>query len=133
MNTFCHKEALLVPEGIRWFARRRAEKEKAGLVDPASRLSVLQPKVLHHQSQCFEFVLQHRKCASSHFDTASRIKSCLRRHPVTAAHQENLQQFCCFARVDHAALQQIVPQRRQFHHREAFFHGRHHLRPFLPD
>ncbi len=90
---------------------------------------------LHHHRQVLQLELEDWQGAAGHFDAASSVQRRFRRNPIPTAHQKHLEQFGCFVRIDHAPLEQVVPQSRQFGHCESVFvvhrfvdHGRHHLR-----
>lgn len=67
---------------------------------------------LHHQREILQFTLQNRHRTPGHLHPACRVQGRLRRHTVPAPHQENLQQFRGFSRIEHAALQEIIPECR---------------------
>ena len=67
-------------------------------------------KNLHDQREAFQFALQNGKRATRHFHASGGIEGCGLRNSVAAPSQEYLQQFGCFPRIDHAALDQVVSQ-----------------------
>ena len=65
---------------------------------------------LHYEREPFQFTFQYRQRAAGHFYAPSRVDGICLRDPVTTTCQENLEQFRCFAGIDHAALDQVVTQ-----------------------
>src|SRR5262249_49423013 len=65
---------------------------------------------LHDQCQILQLMLKNWQRAPGHLHATGSIESRLGGNPIATAHQENLQQFSGFARIDHSALQKIAPQ-----------------------
>jgi hypothetical protein len=87
---------------------------------------------LHYQRKAFELAFQNGQRTTRHFDPARGVDRSRLRNTVASTRQKNLQQFRCFAGINHATLDQVVSQGAQLRHRKSFFGSHSHLSTSLP-